>query len=222
MPPPVRGGQPAPAKRSGQPAPAEGRGEPAPAPSKHRIRPMDGGAEMQLEGRRLKLTNLDKAIYPKTGFTKGDLIDFYLSIAPILAHLRDRPLTVVRYPDGVDGKSFFEKQSPSHRPSWVRTAPIWSEHSKREVRYTLCNDAKTLVWLANLAAVELHPSLSQAGAMQRPTTLVLDLDPGAPAGMLACCEVALSCGRLRRARHEVVRQTSGSKGLAGVRAAQRS
>lgn len=171
--------------------------------------------EIELEGRRLKLTNLDKPIYPKTGFTKGDLIDFYLSIAPVLLpHLQDRPLTVERYPDGVEGKSFFEKQSPSHRPAWVQTAPIWSEHSKREVRYTLCNDAKTLAWLSNLAAIDLHPSLSQIAAMQRPTALVLDLDPGPPAGLLACCEVALKLrDALSQLGIESFVKTSGSKGL---------
>jgi bifunctional non-homologous end joining protein LigD len=174
-----------------------------------------GGVEVEIEGRTLKLTNLDKILYPSNGFTKADLIDYYAQIAPVLlAHLRDRPLTLKRYPDGVQGEYFYEKQSPRHRPEWVETTAIWSEHSKREIHYTLCQNLPTLVWLANLADIELHPSLSLAGEPERPTTLAFDLDPGAPASIVECCEVALEL-------HEMFNQlglssfakTSGSKGL---------
>ncbi|HUN79430.1 MAG TPA: DNA ligase D [Solirubrobacteraceae bacterium] len=174
-----------------------------------------GGLEVQVQGRTLKLTNLDKVLYPSRGFTKGDLIDYYSRIAPaLLAHLRDRPLTLKRYPDGVQGQHFFEKQSPSHRPEWVQTTAIWSEQSKREIDYTLCQDLPTLVWLANLAAIELHPSLSPAGAPERPTTLAFDLDPGQPADVVQCCEVALELQRLfAELGLQAFAKTSGSKGL---------
>jgi bifunctional non-homologous end joining protein LigD len=178
-------------------------------------RKVRGGIEVEVEGRTLKLTNLDKVLYPATGFAKRDLVDYYLTIAPaLLPHLRDRPLTLKRYPDGVEGKHFYEKQSPRHRPDWVETVAVWSGHSRREIHYTLCQDTATLVWLANLADLELHPSLSRAEAIERPTTLAFDLDPGAPATVVECCEVALE---LRDAFAQLglraFAKTSGSKGL---------
>jgi len=178
-------------------------------------RPVRGGLEVEVQGRTLKLTNLKKVLYPSAGFTKADLTGYYTFIAPVLlAHLRDRPLTLKRYPNGVDGKYFYEKQSPSHRPQWVQTTTIWSESSKRDIDYTLCQDLPTLMWLANLADIELHPSLSLAGAVARPTTLVFDLDPGAPASIVECCQVAL---RLREMFDGLglaaFAKTSGSKGM---------
>ena len=174
-----------------------------------------GGVEVEMEGRTLKLTNLDKPLYPKTGFTKADLIDYYLAIAPaLLPHLLDHPLTLKRYPDGVDAEYFYEKQCPAHRPEWVQTVAVWSEGNGREIDYCLCQDLPTLVWLANLAAVELHPSLSLAQALDRPRTLVFDLDPGRPASIVECCRVALE---LREMFAELgmlaFAKTSGSKGL---------
>jgi bifunctional non-homologous end joining protein LigD len=161
------------------------------------------------DGRRLKLSNWDKELYPQTGFTKGDLIAYYARIAPaVLGHLRDRPLTLKRYPSGVEAPHFYEKQSPSHRPPWVETAQLG------EINYTLAQDRPTLVWLANLADIELHTSLSLAGAPERPTMLVFDLDPGAPAGIMQCAEVALVLeglfGALGLASFV---KTSGSKGM---------
>ena len=151
-----------------------------------------GGVEVTVEGRTLRLTNLDKVLYPHTGFTKGDLIGYYAAIAPVLLpHLRDRPLTLKRYPDGVEGEHFYEKQCPSHRPEWVQTTAVWSGRTEREIDYCLCQDLPTLVWLGNLADLELHPSLSHADALERPSTLAFDLDPGPPAGIVWCCEVAL-------------------------------
>ncbi len=188
-------------------------------------RRVSGGVEVEVEGRILKLTNLEKVLYPKTGvtktggrkrgFTKGDLIGYYAQVAPVLlAHLHDRPLTLKRYPNGVREKYFYEKQSPRHRPDWVQTTTIYSEHSKREIHYVLCQDLPTLLWLANLAAIELHPSLSRAAAIARPTTLAFDLDPGPPASIVECCEVALE---LRDMFAELglssFAKTSGSKGL---------
>jgi bifunctional non-homologous end joining protein LigD len=152
-----------------------------------------GGVEINVEGRALKLTNLDKVLYPSTGFTKGDLIGYYAAIAPVLLpHLRDRPLTLKRYPDGVEGEHFYEKQCPSHRPEWVRTTAVWSGRTEREIDYCLCQNLATLVWLGNLADLELHPSLSHARELERPSTLAFDLDPGPPAGLVRCCEVALA------------------------------
>jgi bifunctional non-homologous end joining protein LigD len=169
----------------------------------------DGSLAVLVEGRRLKLTNWDKVLYPQTGFTKGDLIAYYSRIAPVaVAHLRDRPLTLKRYPNGVEAKYFYEKQSPSHRPEWVRTARVG------DVEYTLAQDRPTLVWLANLADIELHTSLSLAAHPERPTLLAFDLDPGTPAGIVECCEVArVLHGLFEQLGLECFAKTSGSKGL---------
>ncbi len=180
--------------------------------SGHEVR---GGVEIELEGRTLKLTNLDKVLYPETGFTKRDLIAYYASIGPaLLPHLVDRPLTLRRHPDGVEGEHFYEKQCPKHAPKWVQTTAVWSESNKREVDFCLCQDLPTLVWLANLAAIELHPSLAQAQAIERPTALVFDLDPGEPAGIVECCEVGLELRDLfAELGMRAFAKTSGSKGL---------
>jgi bifunctional non-homologous end joining protein LigD len=173
------------------------------------------GAEVEIEGRRLKLSNLNKVLYPKTGFTKGDLIDYYARIGPtVLPHLRDRPLTLKRYPDGVEAEYFYEKQCPSHRPDWVETAAIYSRRNERPIDYCLANDLPTLVWLANLADIELHTSLSPADAIDRPTMMVFDLDPGAPADLVQCCQVGVWLRDLfDQLGLETVAKTSGSKGL---------
>jgi bifunctional non-homologous end joining protein LigD len=169
----------------------------------------DGSMAVLVEGRRLKISNWDKVLFPETGFTKGDLIAYYARIAPfVLPHLRDRPLTLKRYPNGVQSQYFYEKQSPSHRPEWVQTVRIGS------VEYTLAQDRPTLVWLANLADIELHTSLSLAQAPERPTMLVFDLDPGAPAGIIECCRVGLVLrGLFEQIGLESFAKTSGSKGL---------
>ena len=169
----------------------------------------DGALAVLVEGRRLKLTNWDKVLFPEAGFTKGDLISYYARIAPaVLPHLRDRPLTLKRYPNGVEAQYFYEKQSPSHRPEWVHTARI------KDVEYTLAQDRPTLIWLANLADVELHTSLSLAQAPEQPTMLVFDLDPGEPAGIVECCEVArVLHGLFDQLGLQSFAKTSGSKGL---------
>ncbi|MBV9916350.1 MAG: DNA ligase D [Solirubrobacterales bacterium] len=169
----------------------------------------DGALAVLADGRRLKLSNWEKVLFPQTGFTKGDLISFYARIAPaLLPHLRDRPLTLKRYPNGVENPYFYEKQSPSHRPDWVQTEQIG------DINFTLAQDRPTLIWLANLADVELHTSLSLASAPARPTMLVFDLDPGPPAGIIECCEVALVLrGLFEQLRMESVVKTSGSKGM---------
>jgi bifunctional non-homologous end joining protein LigD len=169
----------------------------------------EGALLVTTEGREMKITNWDKVLYPQTGFTKGDLVAYYARVAPILLpHLHDRPLTLKRYPNGVDHPYFYEKQSPSHRPEWVQTARIG------DINYTLAQDRPTLIWLANLADVELHTSLSLAARIERPTMMVFDLDPGAPAGILECCEVGLVLhGLFEQLGLESVAKTSGSKGL---------
>jgi len=174
---------------------------------------MDSTVEIQ--GRDLKLSNLDKILYPAVGFTKKDVIDYYVRIAPaILPHLVGRALTRKRYPDGVDGEPFFEKNAPMHKPDWVKTAPVWSDHNRRTVHYVLANDMATLVWLANLAALELHPSLALATNIECPTEMVFDLDPGPPANIVQCCQVALWLREIfEHFGLQSFPKTSGSKGL---------
>jgi bifunctional non-homologous end joining protein LigD len=171
--------------------------------------------EVHIGGKRLKLSNLDKVLYPDVGFTKAEVIDYYIRIAPVLLrHLRGRPLTLKRYPNGVDKPFFYEKRCPSHRPPWVKTAAVWSEHSQADVDFCLANDLPTLVWAANLADLELHTSLSLAREIDRPTMVVFDLDPGAPADVVQCAEVALLLRDLfADLRLECFVKSSGSKGL---------
>jgi len=169
--------------------------------------------EVEVEGRRLSLSNLDKVMYPEVGFTKGQVIDYYTRIAPaVLPHLRDRPLTLKRYPNGVEGGHFYEKQAPSHRPDWVRAEPI--ELRSKTIDFVICDDLATLVWLANLADLELHPSLSLADDINRPTVMAFDLDPGPGAGLPECCEVAfLLRDALSALGLDCFPKTSGSKGI---------
>ncbi len=172
-------------------------------------------SEVTIEGRRLALSNLDKVLYPKVGFTKAQVIDYYVRVsAVLLPHLSGRPLTMKRYPDGVEGEYFYEKNCPRFRPAWVKTAPIWSEGNARDVYYCLVEDLPTLVWVANLADLELHTSLSKAADIGRPTILAFDLDPGPPADVVQCCEVALLVRAfLDRLGLQAFPKTSGSKGL---------
>jgi bifunctional non-homologous end joining protein LigD len=170
---------------------------------------------VEIEGRNLSLTNLDKVLYPATGFTKGEVIDYYARIAPVLVpHLAGRPLTLKRYPEGVDKEYFFEKNATKHRPDWVKTAPIWSEGNRRNVNYILANDLATVVWVANLAGIELHPSLSLAKKIDSPTVIAFDLDPGPPADILQCCQVGLWLREIfDHFGLQSFPKTSGSKGL---------
>ena len=170
---------------------------------------------VEVGGHRLKLTNLEKVLYPATGFTKGQVIDYYARIASVLVpHLAGKPLTLKRYPSGVDEQFFFEKNATKHRPDWVQTAPIWSGHNQREINYILANDLATMVWLANLAAIELHPSLSLARDMSCPRMLVFDLDPGPPANIVQCCQVGMWLRAVfDHFKLESFPKTSGSKGL---------
>jgi bifunctional non-homologous end joining protein LigD len=168
---------------------------------------------VEVEGRELSLSNLDKVMYPAVGFTKGHVIDYYTRVAPaLLPHLSDRPLTLKRYPNGVEGGHFYEKQCPSHRPDWVRAEPV--ELSSKTINFCVCDDLATLVWLANLADLELHPSLSKVPEVERPTLMAFDLDPGPGTGLAECCEVALILrDALERLGLECFAKTSGSKGI---------
>ena len=170
---------------------------------------------VEIQGRDLKLSNLQKVLYPATGFTKKDVIDYYARIAPVmLPQLHDRCLTRKRYPDGVDGEPFFEKNAPMHKPDWVKTAPVWSEGGRRTVHYILANDLPTLIWLANLAALELHPSLALAKDIKCPTVMAYDLDPGPPANIVQCCRVAIWLREIfEHLGLKSFPKTSGSKGL---------
>ena len=176
---------------------------------------------VEVDGRELSLSNLAKVMYPEVGFAKAEVIDYYRRIAPVMVpHLAGRPITLKRYPDGVDGSSFFEKNCPSHRPDWFHTVEIESSGRRsgrnrpERINYCLVESAAHLVWTANMAALELHPGLQTADDLGRPTWVVFDLDPGAPADELTCAEVAL----LIRATLEALDlsswvKTSGSKGL---------
>ena len=171
--------------------------------------------EMEIQGKPLKLSNLEKVLYPATGFTKAQMIDYYTRIAPVLLpHLKNRPLTLKRYPEGVENEFFYEKECPSHRPPWVHTTPVWSDGNARDINYCLVNDLPTLVWTANLADIELHTSLSLSTDINRPTVLAFDLDPGAPANILDCAQVALWIYEaLNQLKLKSFAKTSGSKGL---------
>jgi bifunctional non-homologous end joining protein LigD len=176
---------------------------------------MPNKAELIVEDRKIQVSNLDKVLYPKVGFTKGQVIDYYIRIAPVLLpHLKDRPLTMKRYPDGVEGEFFYEKNCPSHRPKWVQTAKVWSESNDRMMNYCLAQDLPTLVWAANLADLELHTSLSRKDKIKRPTMMVFDLDPGLPADIVQCCQVGLWLrDLLGKMKLKSFAKTSGSKGL---------
>lgn len=187
-----------------------------PAPVFDDLREVGGRLEATLQGRTLRLSNYDKVLYDDSGFTKGDLIEYYARVAPVmLPHLRDRPLTLKRYPNGVAGASFYEKNCPGHRPEWVATASVRSgRRGAGAIDYCLAQDAPTLVWAANLAAIELHTSLARYPAVDRATMMVFDLDPGPPAALLQCCEVGLILRRLFEGIGlQSLVKTSGSKGL---------
>ena len=170
---------------------------------------------VEIQGRQLSLSNLDKVMYPATGFTKAQIIDYYVRIAPVLLpHLKGRPLTMKRYANGVTGAFFYEKNCPTHRPDWVHTTPVWSHGNDRWMHYCTIDDLPTLVWTANLASIELHTSLSLGKKIEQPTYIVFDLDPGPPATIVKCCQVSLWVRQIfERLGLQSFAKTSGSKGL---------
>jgi len=172
---------------------------------------------VRVDDRELELSNLDKVLYPAVGFTKGEVIDYYTRISPVLLpHLRDRALTRIRYPNGVDAPFFFEKNAPGGTPDWVRleTLPAPGSSTGREMLdYVVADDLPTLVWLANLASLELHTPQWKVGS-DGPDLMVVDLDPGAPAALPECCEVALLMrDRLAEDGLDAYPKTSGKKGM---------
>jgi bifunctional non-homologous end joining protein LigD len=177
--------------------------------------PKKATTELEIEGHSVPVSNLAKVLYPEAGFTKGDVIHYYIAIAPVLLpQLKDRALTMKRYPDGVGKFFFYEKNCPDYRPKWVRTAPVFSEGRGETMHYCLANNLASLVWMANLADLELHTSLARKTALDRPTVMVFDLDPGEGANIITCCRVAFWLREKFKAMDlESCPKTSGSKGL---------
>lgn len=176
---------------------------------------MKSESHLLVAGRRLTVSNLHKVFYPTVGFTKGQVIDYYIRIAPVLLpHLKDRPLTLKRYPNGVDAPFFYEKRCPTFRPAWFKTAPIWSERNNENIDFCLANDLPSLVWAANLADLELHAFLSRRQNPLRPTMMVFDLDPGPPANIIDCVQVAFWLKEVLDSLNlQSFPKTTGSKGL---------
>jgi len=169
--------------------------------------------EVTVEGRSLTVSNLDKVLFPAVGFTKAEVLDYYARVAPaMLPHLGDRPVTLRRFPNGSAGKSFYEKNCPRHRPSWVGTTPVQGEEGI--IEFCRIDSVAALTWVANLAALELHTSMSRVDDPDAPTMVVFDLDPGPPAGLLECAEVAVLIRHvLEGLGLATFVKTSGSKGL---------
>ncbi|MEM7338575.1 MAG: non-homologous end-joining DNA ligase [Actinomycetota bacterium] len=170
--------------------------------------------EVVVGERTLSLSNLDKVMYPAVGFTKGEVIEYYARIAPVmLAHVSGRCMTMRRWPDGVDGQSFFNKRCPSHRPGWLGVA-LGPGDRGGEIHYCCIEEPASLVWTANMASLELHAPMARSADLESPTIMVFDLDPGPPAGMTECCRVALELRDvLASVQLEAFAKTSGSKGL---------
>jgi bifunctional non-homologous end joining protein LigD len=172
-----------------------------------------------IDGRELSVSNLDKVLFPQCGFTKGQLIDYYVRVAEVmLPHVRERPLTMKRFPDGVEGKSFFEKHIPSHAPDWVHSVAVSSNDGQDVIPYAIVDDLPTLAWAANLGTIELHVPLWHVGRHRklpaRPDFLVFDLDPGESTSIVECCVVAgYVMDELAKDGTESFAKTSGSKGL---------
>jgi len=177
--------------------------------------PASAPSHLMVGRRRVDLSNLSKVLYPEVGFTKGQVVDYYLRIAPyMLPHLKSRPLTLKRYPNGVDQKFFYEKRCPSHRPDWVSTGDVWSKENNDYINFCLVQDAATLVWLANLACLEMHTLLSRMPKVDVPTAMVFDLDPGPPADILNAIRVGMWMREaLDHFGLKSFAKTSGSKGL---------
>jgi bifunctional non-homologous end joining protein LigD len=176
---------------------------------------MPNNTIVKIDNVNLTLSNLDKVFYTGTNFTKAQVIDYYVRIAPILLpHLTGRPLTLKRYPNGAGAKFFYQKECPAFRPNWLSTVPVWSESKKKSIHFCLAQDLPSLIWAVNLAAIELHTSLSKSEDILRPTMLVFDLDPGHPATIVHCAEVALTLQNfLTERKIQSFPKTSGSKGL---------
>jgi bifunctional non-homologous end joining protein LigD len=175
---------------------------------------MSTKSQLKIGGRSVDVSNLDKIFYPKTGFTKGQVIDYYIKISPyLLPHLKGRPVTLKRYPNGVEGFFFYEKQIPASHPEWVKTTNVKRKDGS-EINYCVFDSLPVLVWAANLADLELHTFLHRAPAIETPTMVTFDLDPGSSADIVLCCKVGLWLKALfSKLKLESFAKTSGSKGL---------
>jgi bifunctional non-homologous end joining protein LigD len=184
-------------------------------PQRVKSAPKEPPGTIKVGSKEIGVSNLNKVLYPEAAFTKGQVIDYYLRASPaILPHLKGRPLTLKRYPNGVNSLFFYEKRCPAHRPKWVATGKVWSEGNDDYINYCLVEDKATLVWLANIACLEMHTLLSKMPDVGRPTSMVFDLDPGEPANMLDSIRVGLMMrDTLRKLGLESFAKTSGSKGL---------
>ncbi|MHB8995214.1 MAG: non-homologous end-joining DNA ligase [Armatimonadota bacterium] len=171
--------------------------------------------DVEIASQTVRLSNLDKVLYPKTGFTKGQVIDYYVKIADtVLPHVRNRAMTMARYPDGVEGPMFYQKRCPDKRPDFMRLTHVWSETTHRNLSYCVIDDAASLAWLVNLAAIELHPFLATADDVLTPTLMTFDLDPGPGMTLVDCAKVAVQLRHLlRQAGMESFPKSSGKKGM---------
>jgi bifunctional non-homologous end joining protein LigD len=171
--------------------------------------------DLDVEGRRLAIRNLDRVIFPRAGTTKAQLLDYYVRVAPVmLPHLRGRLLHMHRYPEGVEGPRFWQKGCPDHRPPWIPTAPVWSRDKQADINYCVIEELAALLWAVNIGSIELHTSLHPAAALHAPTVLAFDLDPGEGVDILGCAEIALRLRELLTGMgFEPLVKTSGSKGL---------
>src|SRR3954471_23573290 len=169
---------------------------------------------VEVDGRQLRLTNLSKVLYPEAGFTKAAVLDYYARIAPtLLEHIRGRPMTLKRYPDGVAGPHFYDKHCAG-RPDWLPTAPMWSEHKREDIDFYRLDDTASLLWSGNYGNLEMHPLLSVVPDLDTPTTLAFDLDPGEPAGILDAVQIALLLRDMLAGVHlRTWAKTSGSRGV---------
>jgi len=176
---------------------------------------MAKSSTLEVEGKAVPVSNLDKVYYPQAGFTKGEVLAYYIKIAPVLLpHLRDRPLTMKRYPNGVEAPFFYEKQCPKPTPPFVETCQVARHHKPGAIQFCLVNNLPTLVWAANLGDLELHTFLSKAPKIHKPTQIVFDLDPGAPANAVQCAQVAVWLRELfGKLSLETFVKSSGSKGM---------
>jgi bifunctional non-homologous end joining protein LigD len=176
---------------------------------------MAARTEVDVGGRRLAIGHLDRVVFPRTGTTKGEVLDYYVRVADaMLAHLRDRLLHMHRYPEGVEGPRFWQKGCPEHRPEWIPTAPVWSRDKGEAIEFCVVQELAALLWAVNIGSIELHTSLHRRDDLHRPTAIAFDLDPGPGAGLLECAEVALRVRELlRELGLEAWPKTSGGKGL---------
>jgi bifunctional non-homologous end joining protein LigD len=178
---------------------------------------MAGSTYLTLDGQLVKVSSPDKVLYPAAGFTKRDVIDYYTRVGPVMVeYLKGRTVTLKRYPDGVEGEVFFQKRCPAGRPDWVQTARVWSETNSADMYYCVLDDVASLIWAANLGALELHVSLARARDYDRPTSLVFDLDPGPPSTIVECIQVSFWLRELcQQVGLQAFPKVSGSKGIRG-------